>query len=89
MFVGEKMMSRQSEDSEFTCVAGAADSLHIKAEDEKGSATLLVNSASPKSSLFDSHRGIGLVTHIEVDHIEVDHVSEKVCVECLSSACWA
>ena len=79
-------MTRQTDDPEFKCVAGAADSLHIKAEDEKGSVTLFVNSASPKSSLFDSHRGIGLVTHIEVDHIEVDHVSEKVRVECLSTA---
>ena len=78
------MMSRQLDDSEFKCVAGAADSLHIKAEDEKSSATLFVNSASPKGSQFDSHRGIGLVTHIEVDH-----VSWKVRVECLSTACWA
>ena len=36
------MMSRQPEDSESKCVAGAADSLHDKAEDEKSSVTLLL-----------------------------------------------
>ena len=35
------IMSRQPDDSEFKCVAGVADSLHIKAEDEKSSVTLL------------------------------------------------